>query len=174
VAYDQHTSAAKPISARCAVITLSDTRTAETDTSGKRIRELLEADGHAVVTDIIIKDDPATLAELLDAHLRDDETDVILTNGGTGISRRDNTIAVVESKLTLPLPGFGELFRMLSWEQIGSGAMLSRAVGGVAGVAGVAGDKLIFAMPGSTKAVDLAMTKLILPELRHLLFELRK
>ena len=168
MAYDEHTSAAKPISARCAVITLSDTRTAETDTSGKRIRELLEADGHEIATDIIIKDDAATLAELLDAHLRDHETDVILTNGGTGVSRRDNTIAVVESKLTLPLPGFGELFRMLSWEQIGSGAILSRAVGGVAG------DKLIFAMPGSTKAVELAMTRLILPELRHMLHELRK
>jgi molybdenum cofactor biosynthesis protein B len=168
VAYDAHTSAAKQISARCAVITLSDTRTSETDTSGKRIRELLEADAHTVVTDIIIKDDPATLAELLDAHLRDDETDVILTNGGTGISRRDNTISIVESKLTFPLPGFGELFRMLSWNEIGSGALLSRAIGGVAG------GKLIFAMPGSTKAVELAMTKLILPELRHLLFELRK
>ena len=168
MAYDQHTSAAKPISARCAVITLSDTRTAETDTSGKRIRELLEADGHAVATDIIIKDDPATLAQLLDAHLRDNESDVILTNGGTGISRRDSTIAVVESRLTLPLPGFGELFRMLSWAEIGSGAMLSRAVGGVAG------EKLIFAMPGSTNAVELAMTRLILPELRHLLFELRR
>src|SRR5687767_3247696 len=168
MAYDEHTSAAKPISARCAVITLSDTRTAETDTSGKRIRELLEADGHAVATDIIIKDDPATLANLLDAHLRDRETEVILTNGGTGISRRDNTIAVVESKLTLPLPGFGELFRMLSWEQIGSGAMLSRAAGGIAN------GTLLFAMPGSTKAVELAMQRLILPELRHLLFEMRK
>jgi molybdopterin adenylyltransferase len=168
VAYDQHTSAAKPISARCAVITLSDTRTAETDTSGKRIRELLEAHDHAVTTGIIIKDDPAAFAQLLDAYLRHSETDAILTNGGTGISRRDNTIAVVESKLTLPLPGFGELFRMLSWAEIGSGAMLSRAVGGVAG------NKLIFAMPGSSNAVELAMTKLILPELRHLLFELRK
>ena len=168
MSYQQHVNASKPITARCAIVTLSDTRTEQTDTSGRRIRELLEADGHAIATDIIIKDDPATLAQLLDAHLRDDESDVILTNGGTGISRRDNTIAVVESKLTLPLPGFGELFRMLSWEQIGSGAMLSRAVGGVAG------DKLLFAMPGSTKAVELAMTKLILPELRHLLAELRK
>jgi molybdopterin adenylyltransferase len=169
VAYDAHTSAAESISARCAIVTLSDTRTTETDTSGRRIRELLAGQGHTVARQQIIKDDPAALAALLDAHLADAAVDVILTNGGTGVSRRDNTIAVVESRLTVPLPGFGELFRMLSWEQIGSGAMLSRAAGGVAG-----NDKLLFAMPGSTKAVELAMTKLILPELRHLLFELRK
>jgi molybdenum cofactor biosynthesis protein B len=150
------------------VVTLSDTRNEQTDTSGRRIRELLESDGHSIASYMVIRDDPAELAGLL-AKAR---------GGGRhrrhphqrrhGISRRDNTIAVVESKLTLPLPGFGELFRMLSWTEIGSGAMLSRAVGGVAQ------GKLIFAMPGSTKAVELAMTKLILPELRHLLFELRK
>ncbi len=174
MAYEQHISAADPIRANCAVVTLSDTRTADTDTSGKRIAELLEHDGHRVDGAWIIPDDPQQLAPLLDELIARPAVDVILTNGGTGVSRRDNTIAVVESKLLLALPGFGELFRMLSWEQIGSGAMLSRAVGGVAGVAGVAGDKLIFAMPGSTKAVELAMTKLILPELRHLLLELRK
>ena len=168
MAYDAHTSAAKPISARCAVVTLSDTRTKETDTSGRRTRELLEADGHALAAYTILPDDPAQLAHLLDALLRDDKVDVILTNGGTGISRRDSTIDVVESKLTLPLPGFGELFRMLSWNEIGSGAMLSRATGGVAN------GTLLFALPGSTKAVELAMRKLILSELRHLLFELRK
>ncbi|MEA2736548.1 MAG: molybdopterin adenylyltransferase [Humisphaera sp.] len=170
MAYDAHTSAAAEITARCAVLTLSDTRTKETDTSGRRICELLKAEGHTVLPYTIIRDDPVALASLLDLYLRirDADINVILTNGGTGISRRDNTIAVVESKLTYSLPGFGELFRMLSWNEIGSGALLSRAVGGVAG------GKLIFAMPGSTKAVELAMTKLILPELRHLLFELRK
>jgi molybdopterin adenylyltransferase len=168
VSYHEHADAAQPIVARCAVVTLSDTRTPQTDKSGTRIRELLEADGHAVARYELIRDDPDRLSSLLDELLRDDHVDVILTNGGTGISRRDNTIAVVESKLTLPLPGYGELFRLLSWEQIGSGAMLSRAAGGVAK------DKLLFAMPGSTKAVELAMTKLILPELRHLLLELRK
>jgi len=168
VAYDAHTSAAKSISARCAVITLSDTRSQQTDSSGRRIRELLTADGHSVAHSEILPDDPVKLADALDQLLHDPDVDVILTNGGTGVSRRDSTIAVVESRLTLPLPGFGELFRMLSWNEIGSGAMLSRAVGGVAR------DKLLFAMPGSTKAVELAMTKLILPELRHLLFELRK
>src|SRR5688500_4402847 len=176
MAYEQHTSAADPIRANCAVITLSDTRTADTDTSGRRIAELLEADSHRVAGTWIIPDDPQQLAPLLDELIARPAVDVILTNGGTGVSRRDNTIAVVESKLSLALPGFGELFRMLSWEQIGSGAMLSRAVGGVAGgvAGGAAGAKLLFAMPGSTKAVELAMTKLILPELRHLLFELRK
>lgn len=167
--YDAHTSAAQPISARCAVVTLSDTRTEQTDTSGRRIRELVIADGHSVTEYMILPDDPEMLAHRLDLLLRDGgDIDVVLTNGGTGISRRDNTVAIVESRLTLPLPGFGELFRMLSWDQIGSGALLSRATGGVAG------EKLLFAMPGSTKAVELAMTKLILPELRHLLFELRK
>jgi len=92
----------------------------------------------------------------------------VLTNGGTGISRRDRTVEVIERRLDQSLPGFGELFRMLSWDQIGSGAMLSRAVGGVAN------GKPVFAMPGSTAAVELAMTRLVLPELRHLLHELRK
>ena len=96
------------------------------------------------------------------------DVDAVLTNGGTGISRRDQTIDVIERLIEQPLPGFGELFRMLSWEQIGSGAMLSRAAGGI-----VHG-KLVFAMPGSTGAVELAMTKLILPEMKHLLRELRK
>src|SRR5205823_4467843 len=106
---------------------------------------------------------------MLDELLADGKIDIVLTNGGTGISRRDQTIGVIEKKLAIPLPGFGELFRMLSYEEIGSGAMLSRAAGGV-----TEGGKLLFAVPGSTKAVELAMTKLILPEIRHLLFELHK
>jgi molybdenum cofactor biosynthesis protein B len=169
MAYEQHQHAAETIVARCAVVTLSDTRDDVTDTSGRSIRTLLEQNGHAVARYTILPDEPAKLSTLLDTLLADDAIDAVLTNGGTGISRRDSTISVVESKLTAPLPGFGELFRMLSWEQIGSGAILSRAVGGVAGER-----KLIFAMPGSTKAVELAMTKLILPELKHLLLELRK
>jgi molybdenum cofactor biosynthesis protein B len=169
MAYEVHIQAAQAITARCAIVTLSDTRTEQTDTSGRRIRELLEEQHHAVVRYAIIPDDPARLTALLGEHLADPAIDLILSNGGTGISRRDNTIAVVESKLALPLPGFGELFRMLSYNQIGSGAMLSRAVGGIA-----AGGKLLFALPGSSKAVELAMTRLILPELKHLLFELRK
>ena len=166
--YDQHVQAAERIAARCAVITLSDTRTAETDKSGRRTRELLEADGHAVAHYAILPDEPRRLAQELDGLLARADVDAVLTNGGTGVSRRDQTIGVIERLLDLPLPGFGELFRMLSWEQIGSGAMLSRAIGGVAN------DKLLFALPGSTKAVELAMSKLILPELGHLLHELRK
>jgi molybdenum cofactor biosynthesis protein B len=168
MAYDQHQRESQPIGARCAVVTLSDTRSEATDTSGRRMRELLAGDGHAVARYAILPDDPQQLSPLLDELLASGEIDVILTNGGTGISKRDQTISVIERKLTLPLPGFGELFRMLSYEQIGSGAMLSRAAGGVAN------GKLLFATPGSTKAVELAMTKLILPELRHLLHELRK
>ena len=168
MAYEEHiTSAAQEI-ARCAVITLSDTRTEETDTSGKTIRELLEAKGHTVVHYAILKDDAALLDEKLLQLLGSPAIDVILTNGGTGISRRDQAISVIEKHVDQPLPGFGELFRMLSWEQIGSGAMLSRAV------AGIAKGKLLFALPGSSKAVELAMTKLIVPEIRHLLRELRK
>jgi molybdenum cofactor biosynthesis protein B len=166
--YAQHVGGARQIAARCAVITLSDTRTADTDKSGRRIRELLEADGHAVAHYAILPDDPQRLSGELSSLLSRADVDVILTNGGTGISRRDQTIGVIERALDTPLPGFGELFRMLSWDQIGSGAMLSRAAGGIAN------GKLLFAMPGSTAAVELAMTKLILPEIRHLLAELRK
>ena len=168
MAYEQHQHDAASLAARCAVVTLSDTRTEATDTSGRRIRDLLGEQGHVVARYALLRDDPAALSAQLDDLLSAADVEVILTNGGTGISRRDSTISVVESRLTLPLAGFGELFRMLSWEQIGSGAMLSRAAGGVAG------SKLLFAMPGSTKAVELAMTKLILPELKHLLHELRK
>jgi molybdenum cofactor biosynthesis protein B len=168
MAYDQHTTSAKDITAGCAVITLSDTRNEQSDTSGQLIRRLLSDDGHGVALYRVIKDDPAALESLLGQCLADADIDAILTNGGTGIARRDHTIDVIEKMLDTPLPGFGELFRMLSWEQIGSGAILSRAV------AGVARGKPVCAMPGSSKAVELAMTKLVLPELRHILFELRK
>jgi molybdenum cofactor biosynthesis protein B len=166
--YNQHAAAAAGLSARCAIITLSDTRTETTDKSGQKIRELLTAASHSVVHYQIVKDDPGELSPLLQSLLARADADVILTNGGTGISRRDQTIQVIEKAIERPLPGFGELFRMLSWEQIGSGAMLSRAAGGIAA------GKLLFAMPGSTAAVELAMTRLILPELKHLLHELRK
>ena len=166
--YEQHARSAATIAARCAVITLSDTRTAETDKSGRRIRELLEADGHAVALYQILPDEPERLARELEALLARPDVDAVLTNGGTGVSRRDQTIGVVEKAIAQPLPGFGELFRMLSWAQIGSGAMLSRAAGGIAGT------RLLFAMPGSTAAVELAMTKLILPELGHVAQQLNR
>ena len=166
--YSEHVGAARAIRARCAVVTLSDTRTPDTDLSGNTIRRLLESDGHDVVAYELIPDDPQRLRATAEGLLARNDVDVILTNGGTGIGRRDVTVGVLDALIDQPLPGFGELFRMLSWEQVGSGAMLSRAVGGIAR------GKLLFAMPGSTKAVELAMTKLILPELRHLLRELRK
>jgi molybdenum cofactor biosynthesis protein B len=168
MAYQEHVRDAQQIDVRCAVITLSDTRTPETDKSGNKIRELLEAQGHSVSLYRIIRDEPAQLHELLTEILARHDLDAVLTNGGTGVSRRDTTIEVVETHLDQTLPGFGELFRMLSFQEIGSGAMLSRAIGGVAR------GKLLFAMPGSTAAVELAMTKLLLPELKHLVHEMRK
>jgi molybdenum cofactor biosynthesis protein B len=168
MSYQQHQSSGAGIAARCAVITLSDTRTEATDKSGRFIRDVLSEQKHLVTFYQVIPDDPARLEALLARLMDQEDVDVILTNGGTGISTRDATVPVIEKRLTTPLPGFGELFRMLSWEQIGSGAMLSRALGGVAG------RKLLFAMPGSTKAVELAMSRLIVPELGHLLGELRK
>ena len=166
--YNEHITSASQITARCAIVTLSDTRTSENDASGQRINEFVKADGHQVADYQIIPDDPLKLERLLDDLIARSDIDAIFTNGGTGISRRDHTIPVIERRLDSSLSGFGELFRMLSYQQIESGAMLSRAV------AGVSRGKLIFALPGSTKAVELALTRLILPELRHLIFELRK
>jgi molybdenum cofactor biosynthesis protein B len=168
MAYDQHRQASESVIARCAVITLSDTRNESTDISGKKIRELLARDGHEIADYKIIRDEPKVLEPLLLDLIANEKIDAILTTGGTGISRRDQTISIIEKHLDQILPGFGELFRMLSFEQIASGAMLSRAI------AGIAKGKLIFATPGSTKAVELAMEKLILPELKHLIFELQK
>ena len=168
MSYHQHVQSAADIVARCAIVTISDTRTRDTDTSGQRIRALLEEAGHSIAAYRVVPDDAARLGPTLDDLIAGDTVDAVLTNGGTGISRRDVTIPVIEQRLDSALPGFGEIFRMLSYNDIGSGAMLSRAI------AGVTRGKVLFAMPGSTKAVELAMTKLILPELRHLLFELRK
>jgi molybdenum cofactor biosynthesis protein B len=168
MSHTDHKHAAASICARCAVVTLSDTRTESTDASGGRIQELLTAAGHSVAFYSLIADEPARLDQLLSELESRPEIDVILTNGGTGISCRDNTIPVIQRHVTTLLPGFGELFRMLSYQQIGPSAMLSRALGGIAS------GKILFALPGSTAAVELAVTQLILPELRHLLFELRK
>jgi molybdenum cofactor biosynthesis protein B len=167
-AYEEHQRAAEQITARCAVLTLSDTRSTSTDKSGAIIRALLESDGHTVLNYQLIPDDAEQLKHCLTTFLANPQIDAIITNGGTGISRRDTTVSVIEDLIEQPIPGFGELFRVLSYEQVGSGAMLSRAVGGIAT------GKLLFALPGSSKAVELAMTKLIVPEIRHLLRELRK
>lgn len=144
------------------VITCSDSRTEETDTSGALIRELLEKDGHQVTGHQIVPDDPERIQEAVRAAMDHPRTQVVITNGGTGISARDSTYEVVSAVLDKRIDGFGELFRQLSFQEIGSAAMMSRAV------AGVAGKCVIIAVPGSRSAVRLAMEELILPELRHM------
>jgi molybdopterin adenylyltransferase len=152
-------------SARCAVLTVSDTRTVETDTGGALIRRLLQEAGHVVALHTIVPDEPNRIEMQLSQWLTDPDLQLLVTTGGTGIARRDTTIEIIERVLDKPLPGFGELFRMLSWEQVGAAAMLSRAV------AGLSGHAFIFALPGSTNAIELAMTRLVIPELPHLLWE---
>jgi molybdenum cofactor biosynthesis protein B len=154
-----------PRSVRVFVVTISDSRTEESDTSGRAAQKAIEAAGHQVAGYRLLKDEPAEVTHLL-RRIADERTaDVIVTSGGTGISTRDSTFEAVSALLDKKLDGFGELFRMLSYEEIGSAAMLSRAVAGLHN--GVA----IFCTPGSTAAVQLALDKLILPELGHLVFE---
>ena len=162
-----HASSAQRIAA-CAVITVSDTRTEETDKSGRTMREKLTAAGHTIVHYQIIRDEPSDIRALLGHLATNPQFSVILLNGGTGISRRDTTFDVVDAMLEKRLPGFGEIFRMLSYEDIGPAAFLSRAT------AGIINGKILFSLPGSTGAVTLGMEKLILPELSHLLNELEK
>jgi molybdenum cofactor biosynthesis protein B len=150
-----------PASIACYVLTVSDTRTPDTDTSGRAIRELLEAAGHSVSGHAIVRDDPAQVAAHVTRQLDDGRTQVILTTGGTGVSSRDGTFEAIDRIFEKRLEGFGELFRMLSFQEIGAAAMLSRAT------AGTAARKAIFVLPGSEHAVRLAMSRLILPELGH-------
>ena len=157
-----------PVSVRCAVLTVSDTRTPDSDTSGALIRDTLNFSGHTVVDYRIVPDEPDQIREILTDWIRRDDVRAILTNGGTGIAARDTTYDAISGMLEKRIDGFGELFRMLSWQEVGAAAMLSRAV------AGVAGETLIVAMPGSTNAVRLALTKLIVPELGHLVYEIAK
>jgi molybdenum cofactor biosynthesis protein B len=165
---EQHKQQA-PRQISCLVVTVSDTRTEETDKSGALIRQLLSEHGHPVCGYRIVKDDFETITALLKEASRDDAVHAVLLSGGTGIAARDVTIEAVRGVLDKEMPGFGELFRWLSYtEDIGSAAMLSRAV------AGAMGRKAVFAMPGSTGAVRLAMTRLILPELGHIMRELYK
>ncbi len=161
----QHRGAAEGMTASCGVLTVSDSRTRETDSGGDLIVESLAAAGHEIARRELVKDEPHEIGRVLGDWIRDPEVEVVLTTGGTGISKRDGTVEVVERFLDKRIDGFGELFRMLSWEEIGSAAMLSRAV------AGLAQGTLIFALPGSRAAVKLALDKLIVPELPHLLFE---
>lgn len=157
-----------PASVACCVLTVSDSRTPDTDTSGRAIRQLLEESGHLVTDHAIVKDEPEQVAAYVRAQLADARTQIIITTGGTGITSRDGTFETIDGLLDRRLEGFGELFRMLSFQQIGAAAMLSRAT------AGTVARKAIFVLPGSEHAVRLAMTRLILPELGHVVQQLRK
>jgi molybdenum cofactor biosynthesis protein B len=151
-----------------AVLTVSDTRTLETDTSGGRIVVLAEAAGHRIASREIVPDEPDVMRPALLSLLDRGDIQAVLVTGGTGISPRDQTYETVSALLTKPLPGFGELFRMLSYQEIGPATILSRALGGLLG------PLVVLVMPGSRAAVELAMTKIILPELPHLVREARK
>ena len=153
----------------CAVLTVSDTRDETTDKSGNLIISFLEEKGQHIVERKIVKDEKDAISTALQSWAKREDIEIILINGGTGIAKRDVTCEVVQSMLEKTIPGFGELFRMLSYtEDIGSASILSRAI------AGTVSGKAIFSMPGSSGAVRLAMTKLILPELGHVVFEINK
>ena len=160
--------ATSPSSVRCYVLTISDTRTHTNDTSGLAIAELLEKDGHDVSGRAIVRDDPDAIRSALQVQLDSASAQVIITTGGTGITSRDSTYEVVCNLLEKRLEGFGEIFRMVSYQEIGPSAMLSRAC------AGTAQGKIIVSLPGSENAVRLAMNKLLLPELGHLVRELSR
>ena len=164
---DKHREAS-PERVRVAVLTISDTRTPETDTGGNAIVELMREAGHEVSRRDIVEDDAPRIEVGLQEFLADASVDAVITTGGTGISARDTTYEVVSRLIDKKLDGFGELFRMLSYEEIGAAAILSRAV------AGASGSKFVACLPGSTNAVRLAMEKLLVPELPHVVFELRK
>ena len=151
-----------PLSVDCFVLTVSDTRTETNDTSGQAIRELLERAGHSVAGHAIVKDEASQVAATVRERLADQATQVIITTGGTGISARDTTFEAVTALFEKRLDGFGELFRMISFHEIGSAAMMSRAT------AGTVGRKAIFVLPGSPAAVRLAMERLIIPKLGHI------
>ena len=157
-----------PERVRVAVLTISDTRTPQTDTGGDTIEELMRGAGHEIVERSIVRDEaPGIRAKLVDLLARSD-VDAVITTGGTGISARDTTYEVVDRMLEKKLDGFGEIFRVLSYDEIGAAAILSRAL------AGAVGPKFIACLPGSRNAVGLALEKRLVPEISHVVFELRK
>jgi molybdopterin adenylyltransferase len=157
-----------PAAIRCAVLTISDTRTDATDSGGAAIVSLLEAAGHVVIGKTIVRDEPAEVRAWIERQVAADDARILITTGGTGITARDGTFEVASAIIEKPLPGFGELFRMLSYQEIGSAAMMTRTVAGL-----VAG-RIIIALPGSEAAARLAMEKLVLPELGHMVQQARK
>ena len=157
-----------PRTVRCFVLTISDTRTAQNDTSGLAIRDLLVTSGHQVAGWKIVPDDVDQVRRTVREQLADEAVQVVITTGGTGISTRDSTYEAIDELFDKRLDGFGELFRAISFQEIGTAAMMTRAT------AGIVGRKAIFALPGSEKAVRLAMTKLLIPELGHVVQQLSK
>jgi len=153
---------------RCAIVTVSDTRTDATDRSGAAIADLLTAAGHVIAGRVIVKDEPELVRGAVARQLANPDVQVIVTTGGTGITSRDTTYEAVTALLQKRLDGFGELFRMLSYQQIGSAAMMSRAC------AGLSAGRVVIALPGSEAAVRLAMEKLVIPELGHLVQQATK
>jgi molybdopterin adenylyltransferase len=158
---------AAPSVVRVAVITISDTRTIETDTSGKILIDAFVGTGYEVIERLIVPDEVADIREAVKRLIEAGRVDAIITTGGTGIAPRDRTPEAIEGLIEVPLPGFGELFRMLSYHEIGPAAMLSRAF------AGRVGATLVFCLPGSNNAIRLAVDKLLLCELKHLVHHSR-
>ena len=154
---------------RCAIVTVTDTRTVDNDESGVAIKRLIEAAGHRMADYTLLPNNEARVRGQVRALVARNDIDVVLLTGGTGLGSKDRTVEAVRSVIEKELPGFGELFRMVSFqEQVGTAAILSRAV------AGSAGGKLVVSMPGSKAAVELALTRILLPELRHAIRELRR
>jgi molybdenum cofactor biosynthesis protein B len=166
-AVSEHRAAASS-SLKLAVVTVSDSRTLETDTSGALIVALAEEAGHQIVARALVRDEPSEMTPLFTRFTTDGGVDALLVTGGTGISPRDQTYETVSAMITKPLLGYGELFRMLSFGEIGPACLLSRAIGGLIG------QMVVLVMPGSRAAVELAMRRIILPELTHIVREARK
>lgn len=166
MAVDEHRERGKK-NIRCFVITVSDTRDEATDTSGQTIKKMLADEGHETTGYRIVKDEPVQIENLLNEALGQTNVDAVIVNGGTGIAPRDGTYEVVSRFLEKKLDGFGEIFRYLSYQEIGSAAIMSRAA------AGTARGKILISLPGSKGAVTLAMEKLILPEIRHMVSQLQ-
>jgi molybdenum cofactor biosynthesis protein B len=154
-----------PTSVGCWVVTISDTKTPQTDTSGAAIRELLVAAGHRVAGSTLVRDEPADVQRVVREACGDARVQAVITTGGTGITSRDSTFEAVEALLDKRLPGFGELFRMLSYQEVGAAAMLSRAQ------MGIHAGRIVVSLPGSPNACRLALEKLLIPELPHLVRE---
>jgi molybdopterin adenylyltransferase len=167
VSHQEHRALA-PTAVACFVLTVSDTRTEQTDKSGQAIRSILQEAGHTVTGHTIVPDDPAKVTATIREQLANPSTRAVITTGGTGITSRDGTFEAVDQLFEKRLDGFGELFRALSFEEIGAAAMLSRAT------AGTVGRAVVFILPGSEAAVRLALSRLIVPELGHIAQQLAK